>query len=288
MAAVRICFLVAVSSSSVIAACAGESSDSERDAGEHVGGATTGGAAAGAQPDTGGTSGTGGAGTGGNRAESGTSGVGGAGAGMGGMPGGNGGSGGGVNASCNDVMPCGGDVVGTWTVIDSCLKVSGAVDLTDFGLGCTAAPTSGSLEVIGTWSASSEGMMVSDNTTTTGDATIDVPEECAVTSSQPIACVSLAGPIAPFRGYASLVCVDSESAWCACSGTFEQAGGMGLISQSPMANGTYTTADGVLTVLDGMNQTEYSYCSSENTMIVSLKSVGKTGTVTGTIVLQKQ
>jgi hypothetical protein len=185
-------------------------------------------------------------------------------------------------------MPCGGDVVGTWTVIDSCLNVSGdLVGLWDLGLGCMAAPTTGSLEVIGTWSASSEGMMVSDNTTTSGDATIEVPEECAATSSQPIACANLAGPVA-FLGYASLACVDSESAWCACSGTFEQTGGMGLISTSPITSGTYATADGVLTVSDGTKRAEYFYCSSENTMILSLKSVANTGAVTGTIVLQKQ
>jgi hypothetical protein len=153
---------------------------------------------------------------------------------------------------------------------------------------CTAAPTTGSLEVTGTWSASSEGMLVSDNTHTSGDATIDVPLECSRTSSLRILCASLAAPIAPYLGYSSLACVDSASAWCACSATFEQTGGMGLISTSPMTNGTYTTADGVLTVSDGVNHTEYSYCSFENTMTLSLKSVGKTGTVTGTILLQKR
>jgi hypothetical protein len=186
------------------------------------------------------------------------------------------------------VSPCGGDVVGTWTVIDSCLSVGGSVDLSGFGLGCSAAPTTGSLEVTGTWSASSEGMMVSDDTHTLGDATIEVPPECAATSGMLIRCPALAGPIAPYLGYATLACVDSTIAWCACSGTFDQAGSMGLISSSPMTNGTYTTADGVLTVSDGINHAEYSYCSFENTLTLSLKSLGKTGAVTGTIVLQKQ
>jgi hypothetical protein len=196
--------------------------------------------------------------------------------------------GGEVSASCDNVSPCGGDVVGTWTVIDSCLTVGGSADLSEFGLGCTGAPTTGSLAVSGTWSASAEGMLVSDDTRTFGDATIDVPEECAATSSLLIRCASLAAPIAPYLGYASLACIDSASVWCACSATFEQTGGMGLISASPMTSGTYTTADGVLTVSDGVNHTEYSYCSFENTLTLSVKSVGKTGTVTGTILLQKQ
>jgi hypothetical protein len=193
-----------------------------------------------------------------------------------------------MSASCDDVMPCGGDVVGTWTVIDSCLKVSGDVVMTDLGLGCTAAPTMGTLEVIGTWSARSEGMTFLDDTTTSGAATIEVPAECADSATQPIRCPSLAGPIVAIAGYASLACVDSEIAWCACSATFDQAGGMGLISTSPITSGTYTTADGVLTVSDGTNRVEYSYCSSEGTMLLSPKSVSKTGTVTGTILLQKQ
>ena len=197
-----------------------------------------------------------------------------------------------MNASCDDVTPCGGDVVGTWTVVDSCLKIGGdLLGLDDLGLGCMAAPTTGSLEVIGTFSAGSEGMTVSDDTTTTGDATIEVPEECAATSSQPIACPNLNAPVA-FLGYASLACVDSEStsesAWCACSGTFEQVGGMGLVSTSPITSGTYTTADGVLPVSDGTNRAEYSYCVSDNRVIVSPKSVPNTGAVTGTIVLRKQ
>jgi hypothetical protein len=174
-------------------------------------------------------------------------------------------------------------------VVDSCLKIGGSVTdlMTDFGLGCNAAPTMGSLEVTGTWSAGAEGL-VSDNTHTFGDATIDVPPECAATSATGIACASLAQPIAHFLGYASLACVDSVSAWCACSATFEQTGGVAFISASPMTNGTYTTADGVLSVSDGSNHTEYSYCVSEKTLSLSLKSVGKTGAVTGTILLEKQ
>ncbi len=202
--------------------------------------------------------------------------------------GGNGGSGGGPSASCDDVTPCGGDVVGTWTVIDSCLAVGGSVELKDFGLGCNSAPTTGSLEVTGTWSASAEGLTISDNTTTSGDATFDVPQACADTGTTPIACPRLAEPIGPHLSYASLACVDSTSAWCECSGTVEQTGGMGLISTSPITSGTFATADGVLTVSDGTNHTEYAYCSSGDTLTLSLKSVGKTGTVTGTVLLQRR
>lgn len=199
----------------------------------------------------------------------------------------NGGTGGGVSASCEEVTPCGGDVVGTWTVIDSCLRAGGSVDLSGLGLNCSAAPTKGSLAVTGTWSANSEGI-VSDNTHTFGDATFEIPEECSHTATLPILCPRFNDVLAPILGYASLACVDSAVEWCACSATVKQTGGMGLISSSPITNGTYTTADGVLTVSDGTNSAEYSYCSSDATLTLSLKSPGRTGTVTGTILLQKR
>ncbi|HEU5074368.1 MAG TPA: hypothetical protein VFU02_09350 [Polyangiaceae bacterium] len=170
-------------------------------------------------------------------------------------------------------------------MIDSCLRAGGSVDLSGLGLNCSAAPMDGSLAVTGTWSANSEGI-VSDNTHTFGDATFQIPEECSHTV--PALCPRFDDVLPPILGYASLACVDSTVEWCACAATAEQTGGMGLVSSSPITNGSYTTADGVLIVSDGTNHTEYSYCSFENTLTLSLKSARRTGTVTGTILLQKR
>jgi hypothetical protein len=232
----------------------------------------------------------GGAGESGNGAGSdagGMSGASGGGAGLGGTPSGNGGGGGRPIASCDNVTACGGDVVGTYTVTSSCLTLSGVVDLSDSGLGCRAVPTTGSLNVTGTLSASAAGMTISDDTTTSGDATVEMQPECANTSALVVQCASLGRPLEALLGYASVACVDSESAWCTCSVTFNQAGGMGSISTSPITSGSYTTLDNVLTVSDGSSETEYWYCSTGSTLMLSLKSVGKTGTVTGTIVLER-
>src|SRR5262245_40218129 len=38
--------------------------------------------------------------------------------------------------SCSNVAACGGSVVGTWTVMSSCLKVTGELDLALAGLNC--------------------------------------------------------------------------------------------------------------------------------------------------------
>ena len=60
---------------------------------------------------------------------------------------------GGAGASCPNVTACGGDVVGTWTVTSSCLKVSGNLDPSLVGAGCASAPVTGDLQVSGTWTA---------------------------------------------------------------------------------------------------------------------------------------
>src|SRR6266540_973482 len=62
-----------------------------------------------------------------------------------------GGSTGSGGSSCPSVEPCGGDVVGTWTVSSSCLTVTGELDLALVGAGCPSAPVTGSLKVDGTW-----------------------------------------------------------------------------------------------------------------------------------------
>src|SRR5690349_2273347 len=67
---------------------------------------------------------------------------------------GTGGMGGG--ASCPNVTACGGSVVGTWTVMSSCLTVNGTVDPAWLGLDprtCTGVMISGTLNVSGTLTA---------------------------------------------------------------------------------------------------------------------------------------
>src|SRR5436305_5888695 len=105
--------------------------------------------------------------------------------------GGNGGAGG---APCPDVTPCGGNMVGSWTVASSCLSVTGALDLTLVGAGCPTAPVTGSLTVTGTFTANGDGTY-SDNTTTTGEEHFTLGPSCLVISSTPVTCDGAAGII---------------------------------------------------------------------------------------------
>jgi len=216
----------------------------------------------------------------------GATGVGGS-AGAGGTPGGTGGG----PATCSNVTPCGGDVVGTWDVTSSCLTVSGDMNMSSFGLGCTSAPVTGSLQVAGTWTADADGTY-SDNTTTTGEEQIDLPGECLSVSGTCTTCSRISAPLSSV-GFASVSCVDNPNGspsecgtGCTCSATVDQAGGLGVAPTFPSASGTYTVAGGTLTITEG--EQEYSYCVSGNTLTMTPQSGDRTGTLTGTVVLQIQ
>jgi hypothetical protein len=100
-----------------------------------------------------------------------------------------------VEADCTNVTPCGGDVVGTWVAAGSCLPISGMADMTGFGLGCTAAPVTGTLEVTGAWTANADGTFI-DQTTTSGDSQIELPPACLNVSGTTTTCDRLGGALA--------------------------------------------------------------------------------------------
>jgi hypothetical protein len=242
--------------------------------GTSTGGTSTGGTSTGGM-STGGTS-TGGTSTGGT-STGGTS-----------AGGGSGGSAGetGAKASCTNVAACGGDVVGTWTVSSSCLPVSGKVDVSGFGLGCLEAPVEGMLQVTGTWTAKADGTF-SDETTTSGEQVFAVPPSCLNVSGVTTTCDRVGGPFQAL-GFSSVVCVpDAATGGCTCTATADQMGGMALISLERPTEGNYTAASNVITT-SGMLDMTYDYCVAGSTMTTSVTTVGKAGTVSGTIVLQKQ
>ena len=268
-------------------------------------GGSTGGSSAGTGGSTGGsgtggaggapTGGTGGAVTGGAGGASGTA-TGGAGAAAtggagtagsgGGAAGGSAGSGAGA-PSCTNVTPCGGDVIGTWTVMSSCLKMSGDLDLSKAGIGCTAAPITGALQVTaGTWTADADGMSFSDTTTMTGDAQVKMPAACLEVSGTSTTCDRV-GSAVEGLGYTGVTCADNADAGCDCVGSVQQTGGIGLVSgDAALTSATYTTADNVLTTTDGRHTFTYSYCVAGSTL--TLTPLGMPTITTGSIVLQKQ
>jgi hypothetical protein len=193
----------------------------------------------------------------------------------------------GGGSSCSNVNPCGGNLVGTWAVTSSCLKVTGQLDVSPIGLGCRSASiTGGVLHVTGTWTANSDGS-IADNTVTSGDETLTLAAQCLKVSGTTITCEAVASPLKGL-GYSALTCANAASGGCECNGTVQQDGGLGLVSTDVSTSSTYTTSGNVLTI-PGSTELKYDYCVSGNQMTVTPQTTtAKTGTVTGAVVLQKQ
>jgi hypothetical protein len=211
--------------------------------------------------------------------------TGGAGGGAGGQSGGSSGTappgtGGAGGASCPNGTPCGGDVVGTWTVTSSCLEVSGQVDLSMLGLVCTSAPVAGSLRVSGTWTAKPDGTY-QDNTATQGNHVITLPASCLNLSGTYIRCDVLA-QVLPTLGYQSASCTTAANGECTCLATVGQTGSIGVVTIDPSTGGRYGISGNVVTLA---NDAKYSYCVSADRMTWTL--LGTSPTTTGTVVFQK-
>jgi hypothetical protein len=169
-------------------------------------------------------------------------------------------------------------------VTSSCLDISGELDLSLVGAGCSSAAVTGSLQVSGTLTTTTAGKF-SDNTTTTGTEQLTLGASCLVISSTPVTCAGAANLLASVLGYASLTCTSAAGGGCNCSATVKQAGGLGLLSITPMTAGAYKSAGNLLTFTGDGDDSQYSYCVSGNKMTVLPQST--TPTVKGTIVFQK-
>ena len=189
---------------------------------------------------------------------------------------------GGAGASCANVTACGGNVVGTWTVTSSCLTVSGTLDPSVVGAGCTSAPITGSLQVTGAWTAVGDGTYT-DDTVTTGTEQFMLGPSCLVVSSTPVSCDGAAGFLQAL-GFESLTCTPAAGGGCNCSGVVQQTGGLGLLSPAPSTSGNYTGAENTFTLTGDVGDTTYDYCISGSKLTLTPRSTSPT--VTGTIVLQ--
>lgn len=193
----------------------------------------------------------------------------------------------GESLSCDMAStPCGGNVVGTWDVMDCPLALTGDVDLRAFGLGCASGKTvSGSLEVSGTWTADAAGN-VFDNTTTKGIHELELPAACLEVPETSF-CYEIEVPLTRAMGYDTVQCLDEpETGGCTCTGTFDQQGGLAAISTVPLQTGTYSAAGTTLTTSSQGIETTYGYCVLDDAMVLTLATPGPIGQVVGSIVLR--
>ncbi len=193
--------------------------------------------------------------------------------------------------SCENATGCGGKIEGLWFAQKSCLSVTGVVDLEAAAIGCPEATvTDGKVEVSGNWLINADGT-VSDNTNTISEVTFELEAECLDVSGTVTQCPNIGLPLTGM-GFDDVQCVNSTvtAGGCTCIGKANQQGGMGyVLGFNAETSGKYTVADNTLTA-DGTGPEDlgYSFCVEEPFMIVTPTSVMETGTLTGTIVLQRQ
>ncbi|MEO6602037.1 MAG: hypothetical protein ABIQ16_19310, partial [Polyangiaceae bacterium] len=103
---------------------------------------------------------------------------------------------GGAGPACADVNACGGSVVGAWKVSSSCLSLAGDLDGAFLSLGCSKVPMTGTLTTTGTFTANADGTYT-DNTVTTGSASMSLGNDCLTVSSVTVTCERAADAFSP-------------------------------------------------------------------------------------------
>jgi len=162
-----------------------------------------------------------------------------------------GGDGAGGGGSCGAVQPCGGSLIGTWTVNDSCQSVT---DFT-FDMACPEASidqsaiiTSGSL----TFNAD---MTVTVNLSQSGTLRVTAPLSCL---TQVTTCDEYASVFSPGPPDATTTCTTVAGNACDCTLVY-------ATPQTTSGSGTYTTTGSTLSwTLSG--DSDGSYCVQGNTL----------------------
>jgi hypothetical protein len=173
-------------------------------------------------------------------------------------------------------------VIGTWKVTSACLAVSGALDPTKVGLGCSSVPVTGSLQVGGSLTINSNGTY-SDDTLTSGTEQFTLAKSCLVLSSTPLGCDQAAN-VMQALGFSQVTCSTTADGGCSCSGTVQQTGGIGQLSQAPATSNDYSTSGNLLTLTGDTANATYSYCVSGTKLTMTPQTTSPS--TAGAIVLQ--
>lgn len=182
------------------------------------------------------------------------------------------GGGAGAGSSCTALSPCGGSAVGAWKVESSCLTLSGAMDVSILGLGCSTVPATGSLTTTGTFTVNADNTFT-DNTVTTGSATFPLATACLTLSSVERTCEELSS-IFTAVGWTTSTCADTNGQ-CTCSVSASQSGGLGTLSTVPTKMGQFSTSGTMLTTDD----TTEPYCVAGDKLTVAPTFPTRSGTI---------
>jgi hypothetical protein len=160
--------------------------------------------------------------------------------------------------TCANSPPCGGNIVGKWTITSSCVSASADV----FGVECPSATvTSSHLQVTGTLTYNAD-MTYTSSGTLSGSVVAMIPASCLVFGGLTVTCAQInqVFPNDPTSGL-TVSCTGSSS--CTCTETFTNA--------ASAESGTFTTtAAGLLTTTSSDGSVgESDYCLKGTTLIES-------------------
>jgi hypothetical protein len=190
---------------------------------------------------------------------------------------------GGGSGSCGKVQPCGGSVVGNYSVSAACFD--NAALTMEIGMDCPGATANVSgINVSGNVSFNAD-MTYSMMETVSATISETIPPSCFTTNGVTLTCaqldLSIQAALAQSPGtYQSAHC--SGSTTCTC--TFV------LASQTTSATGTYTTAGTTITTTDSTGKSSSdSYCVQGNELhMVQVDMAMAMGKVQADLVLTKK
>lgn len=185
------------------------------------------------------------------------------------------------SATCGNTAGCGGNIVGTWSIVSTCVSSEESPANAASCPGETVK-TSG-VTATGTVTYGSDGTY-STNFTINGSAILTIPGSCLKSGNVTITCDQLQESLTTMGSdsFQSATCGASGDG-CACTFTLKPT--------PSMSNGTYTTtAAGVLTETTGGSSDQSDYCVKGSTLTLSPhadSTMGGMSMSTGTITLQK-
>jgi hypothetical protein len=197
-------------------------------------------------------------------------------------------SGGVGGATCANGSACGGDIVGQWTIVSSCVTISGQTTIPT----CTQPMSiqAANVQIAGTIEYRSDGTLtqtetVSDSINTTFPAACLTNGTVTMTCAQLNQAMQLQQGQMGDAGIQSMTCTDAAGGGCVCTAAQHA---------TSTTTGTYTVNNGVLSeTQNGGTPSQSDYCV-QGTQLTESPHASSTGagatqmTMSGNIVLQKQ
>jgi hypothetical protein len=146
-------------------------------------------------------------------------------------------------ASCLQVQPCGGDIVGTWKLLGGCINAAAISD--QVAAACPGASVAASIDVTGTATFNADLTY-----------TFDVAEMISETQSLPLSCTGLAS----CTELQDRMMADNPDGTVTCSGVETCACHTTISSPTTTITGTYAISGTTVVQSRGASTTTNGYC----------------------------